>query len=59
MIPSLSFRLFSALAIFSNAALIRLLDNVFGIVLFVCNSSIATETRVAPVCVTLTCQLRK
>ena len=55
--PSLIFGLFSASAISLNAALMRSLDDVLGIVYFDGNSSIALETCVDPVLVTLTCQL--
>ena len=57
--PCQSFRLFSVFAISSNAALIWLLDDFFSIVYFEGNSSIASETLVAPILTTPTCQLWK
>ena len=56
---SLSLGVFCASAISLNAALIWSLDHVLGIVYFVGNSSFVSETCVAPVLVTLTCQLQK
>ena len=57
--PYQRFGLFSASTISSKFTLIWSLDDVFGIVYFVNNSSIASETLVVHVFVTLTCQLRK
>lgn len=57
--PHLSFWLFSASAILSNAALIWLFDYDFGIVYFAGNSSIVSETLITPIFVTLTSQPQK
>ena len=51
--PSCSFGLFSASPISSNAALMRSVDDIFGIFYFVGSGLVASETLVAPVFVTL------